>query len=388
LRRGFDVDVYEQAPELREVGAGVQIGPNGSKALVGLGLGDALEKVVSVPDSKVVRYWSTGEEHKLFDLAADCQARFGAPYWMVHRADLQAALVAAARALKPDLFKLGRKVVAVVQDEAGANLTFADGGEARGDLLIGADGVHSMVRAAIGQPDEARYTGILAWRGVVPAASLPQQLRRPVGVNWIGPGGHVVVYPMRGGEIFNFVAFVESPSPVDESWSRRGAVEECLSDFAGWHPEVIAMIERLEEPHKWALYGRPPFKDWSRGRACLIGDACHPTLPFLAQGANMAIEDGVLLARCLAEAPGHAMAFGKFEALRWERTAGVVEGSRQMADRFHNPVLAERESALAYMDREWATEKVKARYDWLFDYDAAQTPLGPWPHDGGPAQLP
>jgi salicylate hydroxylase len=387
LRRGFEVEVYEQAAALREVGAGVQIGPNGSRVLIALGLGDALAEVVSVPDSKVVRAWRTGEEKKLFDLSADCLERFGAPYWMVHRADLQTALADAARALKPDVFHLGRKLVAVEQDGEGVSLAFETGAPARTDLLIGADGVHSVVRAAVGRPDAASYTGILAWRGVVPAASLPDSLRRPVGVNWIGPGGHVVVYPMRGGTLFNFVAFVESARPIDESWSRRGAVAECLKDFEGWHPEVIALIERLEEPHKWALYGRAPFRGWSNGRACLVGDACHPTLPFLAQGANMAIEDGMILARCLEAAPDHAAAFERFEALRWERTAGVVAGSRQMADRFHNPALAERETALAYMDREWAAERVKARYDWLFDYDATSAPLGPWAGSGRAPQM-
>jgi salicylate hydroxylase len=354
--------------------------------LIALGLGDALSKVVSVPDSKVVRYWKTGEEKKLFDLAADCEDRFGAPYWMLHRADLQTVLVDAVRAEKPDAFHLGRKVVSLDQDAEGVTLGFEAGPPVAGSVVIGADGVHSVVRAAIGQPDEARFTGILAWRGVVPAASLPEPLRRPVGVNWIGPGGHVVVYPMRGGELFNFVSFVEAAEPIGESWSRRGAIEECLEDFAGWHPEVIEIIRRLEEPHKWSLYGRPPSKGWSRGRVCLVGDACHPTLPFLAQGACMAIEDGMVLVRCLEAASGPEAAFKRFEALRWERTKGVVDGSRQMADRFHNPALAERDSALDYMDREWATEKVKARYDWLFDYDATTAPLG-FPAGDWPASL-
>lgn len=384
LRRGFEVDIFEQASQLREVGAGVQIGPNGSKVLIELGLGDALGRVVSVPDSKVVRVWNTGEEKKLFDLSADCLERFGAPYWMIHRADLQTVLVEAVRALKPGAFHLGRKLVSLSEDGEGVTLDFETGEPARSDLVVGADGVHSVMRGAVGRPDEARYTGILAWRGVVPASKLPEHLRRPVGVNWIGPGGHVVVYPMRGGTLFNFVAFVEAQQPIDESWSRRGAVAECLRDFEGWHPEVTELIERLEEPHKWALYGREPFHGWSRGRACLVGDACHPTLPFLAQGANMAIEDGVLLARCLEAAPSHAAAFKRFEALRWERTAGVVKGSRAMADRFHNPVLAQRDGALAYLEREWAAEKVKARYDWLFEYDATNAPLGPWPTAGAP----
>ena len=358
------------------MGAGVQIGPNGSRVLIDLGLGDDLSRVVSVPDSKVVRFWKTGDERKLFDLSADCQARFGAPYWMIHRADLQTALADAARALKPDVFHLGRKLVSIEQDAEAVVLNFETGSPTKAELLIGADGVHSVVRGTIGQPDEARYTGILAWRGLVSAQALPERLRQPIGVNWIGPGGHVVVYPLRGGALFNFVAFVENADPIDESWSRRGAIAECLKDFAGWDPDVIAMIERLEDPHKWSLYGRPPFRGWSKGRTCLVGDACHPTLPFLAQGACMAIEDGMILARCLVEAPEHAAAFGRFEALRWERTAGVITGSRQMADRFHNPALGERETAVAYMDREWAAERVKARYDWLFDYDATRIPLG------------
>ena len=376
LRRGVDVDVFEQAAELREIGAGVQIGPNGSRVLLDLGLEEALRPVVCEASGKEVRLWDSGRTWKLFDLGRDCIERFGAPYWMAHRADLHTALVAAVERAKPGSVHRGMRVAGFRQGGGTVAATFANGTECSGDALIGADGVHSAVRAAMGIADRPRFTGIMAWRGLAPADSLPDEMRRPVGTNWVGPGRHVITYPLRGGALFNFVGIVEGRDWPIESWNEPGAVDECLADFAGWHPHVETMIRSLEVPYKWALLGREPMPAWADGLVCLMGDACHPTLPFLAQGANMAIEDAMVLARCIvAEPRSLPSALRCFERTRLHRTTAIVHGSTEMARRFHNPVLADPVRAAEYVTREWEPERVKTRYDWLYDYDARSVAL-------------
>jgi salicylate hydroxylase len=381
LQRGFDVDVYERAPELQELGAGLQIGPNGSRVLIELGLLKRLEPVVCEAAKKEIRLWSTGRTWKLFDLGRDCIERFGAPYWMVHRGDLHSVLIEAVRAAKPDAIHAGCRVQGFSRNDMSITLHFDDGRpDVTGDAVIGADGVHSQLRHAAGIADEPFFTGIMAWRGLVPASRLPEEARTAVGTNWIGVGGHVVTYPLRGGEIYNFVGAIEGRDWPVESWTERGTHEECLADFNGWHPVVQAMVRGLNVPFKWALLGRDPLTSCAFGRLCLVGDACHPTLPFLAQGANMAIEDALVIARCIAASSEDLpAAFRRFEELRIERTSKIVRGSSETAKRFHNPVLADPESAAAYVEREWDPERIKARYDWLYEYDARTVDVSPVP---------
>jgi salicylate hydroxylase len=199
---------------------------------------------------------------------------------------------------------------------------------------------------------------------------------RPVGTNWVGPGGHVVHYFVRCGELLNFVAVRERRDWTIESWTAAGTVGECLADFAGWHDDIQTMIRNIDVPYKWALMGREPMARWSVGRVGLLGDACHPMLPFLAQGAVMAIEDGYVLAACFA---GHGddvpAAWAAFERARQERTARVVRGSAANTSLFHSPMLASREAAARFVAENWAPDKVKARYDWLFTYDATRVPV-------------
>jgi salicylate hydroxylase len=215
----------------------------------------------------------------------------------------------------------------------------------------------------------------MAWRGVIPAAKLPAHLRAPVGTNWVGPGGHVIHYPLRRGELVNFVGVVERSDWKVESWTSAGSTEECAGDFPGWHEDVHTLIRSIQQPFKWALMVREPMQQWTRGRVTLLGDAAHPTLPFLAQGACMAIEDGAMLARCLRETADPQQALRRFQDARVERTTRIVQGSAANTKRFHNPALASAEGAVEYVDREWNEARVRERYHWLFDYKVDQVPL-------------
>jgi salicylate hydroxylase len=209
----------------------------------------------------------------------------------------------------------------------------------------------------------------------VPMERLPLHQRSLIGANWVGVGRHVVTYPLRRGEILNFVAAVARDDWRVESWTERGTVEECLGDFAGWHEDVQRIIRNIDAPYKWALLGREPLTRLSEGRVALLGDAAHPMLPFLAQGANMAIEDAMVLARCLESFADPAEALRRYDAARLARTTRAVRGSLENTTRFHNPALADAVGAAAYLDREWQPDKVRQRYDWAFEYDALSVPL-------------
>lgn len=377
LDRGFHVTVLEQAAQLKEIGAGVQLSANATGVLYRLGLGPALERIASEPAGKRVRLWNTGQAWPLFDLGAVSRERYGYPYFTLHRADLHAVLADGVRRRSPDAIRLGVKVDGHRQrDDGRVTVHAADGTTLVADLVIGADGVHSRTREALFGPDAPRFSGIMAWRGVIRAADLPAHMREPYGSNWVGPGAHVIQYPLRSGELVNFVGAVEGGGWEVESWSERGTHEECLRDFAGWHEDVQAMIRAIDVPYKWALMVRDPMPQWSQGSVTLLGDACHPTLPFLAQGAGMALEDGYILARALDQYRGDVpQALRSYEAARHERTARIVRGSAANAARFHNPALGHAEGAAAYVGTEWSEDRVKERYEWLFQYDVDAVPL-------------
>ena len=347
----------------------MQLAANGTRVLYALGVGEELKALSCEAQGKEIRLWNTGETWKLFDLGPASIEHYGFPYFTVYRPDLLDVLARAVRREKPDAIHLGARCAGFSQDADGVTLKLENGASARGAALIGADGVHSRIRQAMLGPDRPEFTGTMAWRGIVPMERLPAHMARRVGSNWVGPGGHIVHYPLRAGKVMNFVGVLERGDWQIESWSARGTPDELIADFRGWHDDIQAFIRGIETPYKWALMVRPPLERWTMKRVTLAGDAAHSMLPFLAQGAVMAIEDGCVLARCLAkyDVP---KALAHYESARKDRTRRTVEGSAANIYRFHNPVLADPAEARRFVDREWTSQRIAERYEWPFRYDA------------------
>jgi salicylate hydroxylase len=297
----------------------------------------------------------------------------GSPFWLVHRGDLHQVLAKALEQRAPGSIHVGVRCVGFERDADGVSLLHDNGGRTQGDALIGADGVHSTIRRELFGEGRATFTGFMAWRAVVAIERVPVRLRQQVFTAWMGPSGQIVTYPLRQGTLLNVAATVKRSDWLNESWSEAGTVEEFRSDFADWHEDVLAIIEAIEVPYKWALIGRPPLQHCSAGRVTLLGDAFHPTLPILGQGANMAIEDSMILARCLEMSADITEALQRYEAARLERTSRIVDGSYERIVRIGNE-LADPDQAQAFMDRQFATAS-GAAYDWIHRYDAISAPL-------------
>lgn len=377
LQRGVDVEVYEQARELREVGAGIQISPNGNRVLDALGVFETLRSLSCDPVRKEFRLWNTGRPWPMFSLGKTVVEQYGYPYLTVYRPDLHGTLAERVRALKPDAIHLDSGVAGLSQDAEGVELRLKNGQSIRGDALIGADGVRSVVRNTLWGPTDPEFSGMVTWRSLIPMENLPEHMQTPVGSTWIGPGGHVVTYPLHKSRIMNFVATMEGRSWNHPGQSAPGTTEECLQDFAGWHEDIHTMIRLSPSLLKWALARRDPIPQWTQGRVSLLGDAAHATLPFLAQGAVHSIEDGMVLARCLegVSADGAAAALMRYEKARIERTSKMVRGATANTERFHSPELATEESAERYLQREWSQSPIFERYHWLYEYNALTAPI-------------
>lgn len=375
LRRGFDVSVFEQAPELKEIGAGVQLGPNGVRVLFELGLKEPAMRLGVDAQAKEVRVWNTGKTWPLFNLGQESLQRYGFPYLMMHRADLHRMLLDEIVRLKPDACIINSRAKGFEQTDNEVTLLLDDGRQFRGDVLVGADGLHSAIRKTLFGPDQPRFTGGCCWRGIIETARLPEHLRRPVGVNWIGPNGHVILYPLRAGQLLNFVGHVERDNWAGESWTEKGSPDELRADYQGWHDDIQTIVSAVEIPYKWALFLREPLPVWSVGRVTLLGDACHATLPYLAQGANMAIEDGMVLARALAQIDNTQEALVRYQNARVQRTTQIVRKSSENLGRFHNHALLDPATADDYVNSEWASDKIRDRYEWILSYDAVNVPI-------------
>ena len=371
LRRGIDVEIHEQSNQLKEIGAGIQLSSNGTRVLFALGLEGALAQVQVRPESRQLRHWATGETWNWFDLGDKNVQRFGTPHLMFHRGDLHSVLSKAVTALKPDAVVLGSRCVDVNSDENEATVTFENGRVAKAPYVIGADGIHSKVRVCLFGPSNPVFTGCIAWRGLIPMSRLPSHLATMVGTNWLGPRGNVLHYPVRRGELMNFVSLVERDDWQVESWSTEGSKDELRSDFREWHSDVHTMIDEIEVPYKWAMMVRGPMEAWSKGRITLLGDACHPTLPFLGQGGVMSIEDGYVVAACLDKYFDQpARAFARYEDIRRERTSAVVRKSHENKASAFEPRLADKDVVAIEVAREWQQVRLRERMDWLYNYDA------------------
>jgi salicylate hydroxylase len=367
LQRGLDVDVYEQSPELGEVGAGIQISPNGTRVLYALGLEEALRRVEVLPSRRKIRHWSTGETWDWFELGATTRERYGTPHVMLHRADLHGLLADAVLHLKPDAVHLAKRCVGIAQSDGQAEVRFATGRPVSAAYAIGADGIHSKVREQLFGPDRPEFTGVVAWRAVVPMQSLPSHL----GTSWLGPHGHVLHYPIRRGELMNYISLVERNDWQVESWTIAGTKEELANDYRGWHDDVHAIIRQITTPYKWALMVRGPMPQWSRGRITLLGDACHPILPFLGQGGVMAIEDGYVIAACLAKYFNDPdTALRRYEDIRRERSSAVVRASHENRRQVFSPALTDKNAIAGEVAREWQQVRLRERFEWLYAYDA------------------
>jgi salicylate hydroxylase len=372
LRRGLDVQVYERATALTEIGAGVQVSPNASRVLHGLGLADELAQAGVKPLAWHQRRWDDGRTLLRTPLAEPLEAQFGFPHYQMHRADLLAAL---ARALPAERVHLGHRLTGFSDRGDGVTAEFAGGERAEVDVLVGADGIHSLVRGLLFGPDEARFTGCIAYRGLVPAERL-RDLELEVSAQvWMGPGAHFVHYFVSGRRLVNFVAILEQPTWTRESWTDRGEIADALAAYEGWHPQVRAILGAVDETFIWALFDRAPLERWSAGRVTLLGDACHPMLPFMAQGAAMAIEDGATLAECLALAGDDAPeALRRYEAVRIPRVTRLQTLSTENKTRFHLPDGREQEERDARM-AEGMTDWSFAAVAWIYEHDAANAYL-------------
>jgi salicylate hydroxylase len=367
LRAGFNVDVYERASRLAEVGAGVQISPNASRVLHGLGLADQLARTGVKPLAWHQRRWDDGRTLLRTPLAEPLEATFGFPHYQMHRADLLGSLASTFPAAR---VHLDHRLVDVIERGDRVEARFANDARVEADVLVGADGIHSTVRRSLFGPDEPRFTGCVAFRGLVPEERL-RELRLEVTAQvWMGPGRHFVHYFVRRQRLVNFVAIVEQDTWTGESWTDRGDVADAVAAFDGWHSQVQTILRSVDETYIWALFDRPPLARWSVGRMTLLGDACHPMVPFMAQGAAQAIEDGATLTACLQQdGPDVDAALRRYEQLRLPRTSRLQALSTANKTRFHLPdgdAQRQRDAHMATESTDWSFDAVA----WIYNHDA------------------
>ena len=362
-RAGFKTTmVYEQTSVLADVGAGLVLAPNAARLLRALGVLDEFAaRAVRLDIGWEFRRWADGTVLSSEDLAAACAKLYGEHTYTAHRADLFRVIAAL---VPPETVRLGRKCVGVEPGEP-LRLRFADGGVAEADVVIGADGVHSVVRDALFGSAPAAYSGICAFRALVPAEVAPDFARRPAQTLWIGPDHHLVHYPVAAGRLVNLVAFAPAGDYTRESWTATATVGEFLAEFAGWDPRLTALVRAGGTPGRWALLDRTPLERWSRGGATLLGDAAHPMFPFFAQGAAQAIEDAALLARCLADEPDPPVALARYERLRIPRTTRLQTASHGRAELNHLPDGPAQQAR----DAGFAGQDPLVANGWIYSYD-------------------
>ena len=371
-RAGFAVDVYEQAPELTEVGGGINMGPNAARILYGLGLGAGLDREAVRPIRTHQRRWQDGRTLQRAPLNPRCEELYGAPHLTVHRADLLSIIAAAVPASR---IHLGHRLVGLAEADDRVEARFENGARVSADVLVGADGIHSTVRTALFGEEAPRFAGCVAYRGLVPAERIADLDLEMGSQAWLGPGGHLVHYFVSRGRLLNFVGWTEHDTWNREDWTDRATIARALAAFAGWHDQVRRIIAAADTCFVWALFDRDPLSRWSVGRTTLLGDACHPMYPFMGQGAAQAIEDGATLAACLVAGDDPVAALQRYEALRRPRVTRLQEMSRANKTRFHLPDGPAQEAR----DAEWAraSDRSPDALRWLYGFDASRITTGP-----------
>jgi salicylate hydroxylase len=355
--KGFEVEVFDQVHELSEIGAGISLGGNGMRVVDALGLGRAVREASANLQRISFHDWRSADvayEHPMGDWY---DQRFGGPFLGIHRADFHQVLLDAFDGTP----SLGRRCVAVRESADGVELTFADDSTVSADVVVGADGLRSVVRGHVTGSEEAVFSGLSCYRGLVPIGDVPGGERFGL-TFFLGPTRHLVAYPVRGGELINFVAYVPDPSWSVESWSFKSSPAEAAAAFEGWTPVVTTMLHHAGEVGRWALYDREPLRQWSTARVTLLGDAAHPMLPHAGQGTNQALEDAAALSFYLSELPP-AEALQRYEQLRKARTRQIQLGSRANAACFQlpdGPAVEERTARLLSLPE---------MVGWIHSYD-------------------
>lgn len=333
-RQGMRPRVIEQAPQVGEVGAGLSISPNASKGLQFLGLGEFLEVSANEPLIQWTHHGKTDENLVEIDRHG-CRQQYGAAYYQLHRADLHNELVKRCLAHDPNMLQLNARLAEVQQGDSAVSAILDSGERIDSDVLIGGDGVRSTVRDTVFGGGDVTFTGQAAWRGLIPAAELPDWATEAVSHNWIGPGRTFVTYPIRGSELVNFVAFARTEEWFEESWSTPAKAGEIRAAFSDWCDRVMCVLDAMDNKQcfRWGLFSREPLSTLVAGRVALIGDAAHPMLPFFGQGASSAIEDGVVLSRCFGASSSTAEALARYDRVRLQRVSHLQAESNLGAQR-------------------------------------------------------
>src|SRR5436190_11242993 len=365
LKEGFDVQVYEQSRLLSEVGAGINISPNASRILIRLGLGRECARLAYRSPFFHQRRWDDGRTLTKTRLADDIEREFGAPHYIFHRGELHSML---ARPVPPERVPLACRCTAIEQDGDIVRAKFENGAEIEADVLIGADGIFSAVRRALRGSERPRFA-CRAYRGLIPlerVRDIP-----PESTAFLGPGRHFIHYFVSAGRMLNFVGHVEQDEWISENWTHPGKVEDLRAAYAGWHPQVQQVIDAVDETFIWAVLDRPPIDRWSYGRITMLGDACHPMIPFMGQGGAMAIEDAAAITAALVQCGDDVEAALKlYETVRLPRTTRVQNVSWENLTRFHmpdGPAQVDRDALMAKGQTDCAYRAVA----WVYAHDAS-----------------
>jgi len=337
-RAGVGVSVYEQVTELGEIGAGISLGPNATRVLHHLGLEMPLATIGLTPRVRGARHYKTGERLRVTPMLTTMMERWGAPYYQVHRADLHGIIADAVLANDPNCVHLGENFQSYTLGKSLVTARFTSGLVVSGDALVGADGIRSTLRECLFGPEDPFFTGNVAWRGLVPTDKLPDDFVKQRSAVWLGPDHHFVCYTVRNDKLLNYVAVAEKSGWAEEGWMIPSRVSEVLAEFSHWDPQIQFIIKQTVpgQCFKWALFDRDPLCQWTKGRVALLGDAAHPMLPFMGQGAGMAIEDSIILARCMKAYDEVTVALKRYEKVRMPRAHQAQLGAREQGQLMHD----------------------------------------------------